>query len=113
QHIELKLRFHYQMSLPWIDRKFDRNACFFEHYVKLLGLGDWDSIILLTVLDQSGSFHISREKHRGAFFIGLQIAPRLASEISFQRDRYVSLSVEAMNVRNASADRSGLESVGL
>src|SRR5262249_33871693 len=101
------------MSLPWIDRKFDRNACFFEHYVKLLGLGDWDSIILLTVLDQSGSFHISRKNIRGSFFIGLQLAPRFPSKITSQRARYVSLSEEAMNFRNASPDRSRLESVGL
>src|SRR4030095_7893122 len=101
------------MALSWIDRKFDRNARFFKHYVQLLGLRDWDSIILLPVLDQSGSFDIRREKHRGASLVGLQIAPRLAPEISFQCGRYVSLSIEAVNVRNARADRSRFESVGL
>src|SRR5262249_45651659 len=101
------------MSLPWIDRKFDRNACFFEHYVKLLGLGDWDSIILLTVLDQSGSFHISREKHRGAFFIALQLAPRFAPKIISQPARYAILPEKVRTVRNASPTQSRFNFVGL
>src|SRR5262249_8054949 len=92
------------MALPGIDRKFDRNARFFEHYVKLLGLRDRNSIILLPVLDQSWSFNVRREKHRGAFLVGLQIAPRLTPEIGLQCDRYVGLSIETRNVRMAGRD---------
>src|SRR6266550_8309822 len=80
-HVELKLRLTDRVSLPRIDDHRDRNVAPLQRRVELVALRDRHALVVLAMLDESGSGERLDAENRGTILPQLGRVPKLDAEV--------------------------------